>query len=100
MDVSLGEQMLLLRRRRSIADAGPVRDSSIRGLDQTLVPQHLVSVRETRPRPQVNAVECVTRLHGNVDQYVALSRLPVGDRDSCGDDVGECSSGGWSPHRR
>lgn len=99
MDVSLGEQMLLLRRRRSIADAGPVRDSSLRGLDQTLVPQHLVSVCETRPRPQVNAVGCVTRSQGNVDHYVELSRLPADDRDSCGDDVADCSCGGWSPHR-
>lgn len=47
--VSLGEQMLLLRRRRSIADAEPVRGSSLRGLDQTRVPLHLASARETRP---------------------------------------------------
>ena len=99
MDVSLGEQMLLLPRRRSIADAGPMRDSLLRGLDQTLVPQQLASVRETRPRPQVSAVGCITSSQGNVDHYVALSQLPAGDRDSCGDDVGECSSGGWSPHR-
>lgn len=40
----------MLRHRRPIADAEPVRDSSLRGLDQTLVPLHLAPVRETRPR--------------------------------------------------
>ena len=39
----------MLCRRRSIADAELVRDSSLRGLDQTLVPLHSAPGRETRP---------------------------------------------------
>ena len=39
----------MLCHRRSIADVEPVRDSSLRGLDQTLVPLHLAPGRETRP---------------------------------------------------
>ena len=42
--------MLLLCRRRPIADVEPVRGSLLRGLDQTLVPLHLAPARETRPR--------------------------------------------------
>lgn len=30
---------------------------------------------------------CVTSSQGNVDHYVALSRLPAGDRDGCGEGV-------------
>ena len=31
---------------------------------------------------------CVTSSQGNVDHYVALSRLPAGDRDGCSEGVG------------
>lgn len=39
----------MLCRRRPIAGAELVRGSSLRGLDQTLVPLYLAPGRETRP---------------------------------------------------
>lgn len=52
------------------------------------VPICVISLREAWSRPQVSDAWCVTSSQGNVDQYVALSRLPAGDRDSRGNDVG------------
>lgn len=51
------EQMSLLRHRRPIADAEPVRGRLLRGLHQTLMPLHLAPARETSMlRPQPTAV--------------------------------------------
>ena len=44
------EQMSLLRHRRPIADAEPLRGSLLRALGQTLAPLHWAPARETRLR--------------------------------------------------